>query len=60
MRSSLKAKRDHASLLEDFREFEKSRLVSEDDGGSQDQYFLKERGTLMRNTRQVCMKYEPI
>ncbi|KAL7600209.1 hypothetical protein Lser_V15G22329 [Lactuca serriola] len=53
LRSSLKAKRDHASLLEDFREFEKSRLVSEDDGGSQDQYFLKERGTLMRNTRQM-------
>ncbi|KAI3691311.1 hypothetical protein L2E82_49627 [Cichorium intybus] len=53
LRSSLKAKRDHVSLLEDFREFERSRLVSEDDGGSHEQSLLKERGNLMRNTRQM-------
>ncbi|KAI3664986.1 hypothetical protein L6452_43601 [Arctium lappa] len=53
LRSSLRAKRDHASLLEDFREFERSRSQLEDDGGSQDQSLLKERGTLMRSTGKM-------
>ncbi|XP_024963163.1 Golgi SNAP receptor complex member 1-1-like isoform X4 [Cynara cardunculus var. scolymus] len=53
LRSSLRAKRDHASLLEDFQEFERSRSQLEDDGGSQEQSLLEERGTLMRSTGKI-------
>lgn len=54
LRSSLRAKREHASLLEDFREFDRTRLDLEEGGGSQEQSLLKERATLMRSTGQVC------
>ncbi|KAL4560241.1 hypothetical protein LXL04_032391 [Taraxacum kok-saghyz] len=53
LRSSLRAKREHASLLEDFREFDRTRLDLEDGGSSQEQSLLKERATLMRNTGQM-------
>lgn len=52
-RSSLRAKREHASLLEDFREFDRARLDIEEGGGSQEQSLLKERATLMRSTGQM-------
>ena len=37
------AKKEHASLLEDFREFDRTRLDLEDGGDSYDQALLKER-----------------
>nr|GEU39354.1 Golgi SNAP receptor complex member 1-1-like [Tanacetum cinerariifolium] len=53
LRSSLKAKREHASLLEDFREFDRARLDIEEGCGSHEQSLLKERATIMRNTGQM-------
>ncbi|PWA82876.1 golgi SNAP receptor complex, subunit 1 [Artemisia annua] len=53
LRSSLRAKREHASLLEDFREFDRARLDIEEGGGSHEQSLLKERATIMRNTGQM-------
>ncbi|KAI7749748.1 hypothetical protein M8C21_015603 [Ambrosia artemisiifolia] len=53
LRSSLRAKREHASLLEDFREFDRARLDIEEGSGSQEQSLLKERATLLRSTGQV-------
>ncbi|CAA2986760.1 Golgi SNAP receptor complex member 1-1 [Olea europaea subsp. europaea] len=53
LRSSQRAKKEHASLLEDFREFDRTRLDLEDGGGSYDQALLKERATLNRSTGQV-------
>ncbi|KAG6409463.1 hypothetical protein SASPL_127503 [Salvia splendens] len=48
-----RAKKEHASLLEDFREFDRSRLDLEEVGGSYDQALLKERASLHRNSSQV-------
>ncbi|CAI9759693.1 unnamed protein product [Fraxinus pennsylvanica] len=53
LHSSQRAKKEHASLLEDFREFDRTRLDLEDGGGSYDQALLKERVTLNRSTGQV-------
>ncbi|KAJ9555018.1 hypothetical protein OSB04_009632 [Centaurea solstitialis] len=53
LRSSLRAKREHASLLEDFREFDRTRLDLEEGGGSQEQSLLKERATIIRSTGQT-------
>ncbi|XP_076942373.1 Golgi SNAP receptor complex member 1-1-like [Bidens hawaiensis] len=53
LRSSLRAKREHASLLEDFRELDRARLDIEEGSGSQEQSLLKERATLMRSTGQM-------
>lgn len=50
-RSSLKAKQEHASLLEDFREFDRTRLDLEDGDG--EQALLKEHVGINRNTVQV-------
>ncbi|KAI5647919.1 hypothetical protein M9H77_33924 [Catharanthus roseus] len=44
---------EHASLLEDFREFDRTRLDLEDGSGSYEQAFLKERATLSRNSAQM-------
>ena len=52
-RSSLKAKQEHASLLEDFREFDRTRLDLEEGGGSTEQALLKEHVGINRNTAQV-------
>ena len=54
LRSSLKAKQEHASLLEDFREFDRARLDLEDGVGSTDQALLREHASISRSTGQVC------
>ncbi|GMN49910.1 hypothetical protein TIFTF001_019073 [Ficus carica] len=53
LRSSLRAKKEHASLLEDFREFDRTRLDLEDGGGSAEQALLKEHASISRNTGQM-------
>nr|GMD44021.1 golgi snap receptor complex member 1-1 [Ipomoea batatas] len=53
LRSSHRAKKEHASLLDDFREFDRTRLDLEDDGGSYDQAVLNERASLHRSTGQM-------
>ncbi|OVA01352.1 Golgi SNAP receptor complex [Macleaya cordata] len=55
LRSSLRAKQEHASLLEDFREFDRTRLDLEDGGGSQEQALLKEHASISRSTGQVMV-----
>ncbi|KAF8049552.1 hypothetical protein N665_2183s0014 [Sinapis alba] len=52
-RSSLKAKQEHASLLEDFREFDRTRLDLEEGVGSTEQALLKEHVGINRNTAQM-------
>ncbi|THG08720.1 hypothetical protein TEA_017383 [Camellia sinensis var. sinensis] len=52
LRSSLRAKKEHASLLEDFREFDRTRLDLEESGGSYDQALLKEHASVNRSTGQ--------
>ncbi|KAJ0253478.1 Golgi SNAP receptor complex member 1-1 [Hirschfeldia incana] len=52
-RSSLRAKQEHASLLEDFREFDRTRLDLEDGDGSTEQALLKENVGINRNTAQM-------
>lgn len=54
LRSSLKAKQEHASLLEDFREFDRSRLDFEEGVGSTEQALLKEHRSISRSAGQVC------
>lgn len=56
LRSSLRAKKEHASLLEDFREFDRTRLDMEDGGGSYEQALLKEHAAVSRSTGQVTWK----
>jgi len=51
-RSSLRAKQEHASLLEDFREFDRTRLDLEDGYGSE-QALIKEHMGINRNTAQM-------
>ncbi|XP_021906559.1 Golgi SNAP receptor complex member 1-1 [Carica papaya] len=54
LRSSLRAKQEHASLLEDFREFDRSRIDLEDGVGStEQQLLLKEHAAISRNTGQM-------
>lgn len=53
LRSSLKARKEHASLLEDFREFDRARVDLEDGGGSGEQALLKEHASISRNTGQM-------
>lgn len=52
LRSSLRAKKEHASLLEDFREFDRTRVDLED-GGSAEHALLKERASISRSTGQM-------
>ncbi|MCI07817.1 golgi SNAP receptor complex member 1-1-like, partial [Trifolium medium] len=52
LRSSLKAKQEHASLLDDFKEFDRTRLDLEEGGGSEQQNLLKERASISRSTGQ--------
>ena len=54
LRSSLRAKQEHASLLDDFREFDRTRLDLEEGVGSAEQALLKEHASISRNTGQVC------
>ncbi|XP_074312721.1 Golgi SNAP receptor complex member 1-1-like [Silene latifolia] len=53
LRSSLKAKQEHASLLQDFREFDLNKLDLEEGGNLEDQVLLKEYATISRNTGQL-------
>ncbi|CAO2813535.1 unnamed protein product [Amaranthus hypochondriacus] len=53
LRSSFRAKQEHASLLQDFREFDRSRLDLEEGGDSDERALLKEHATIGRNTRQM-------
>ncbi|XP_060208830.1 Golgi SNAP receptor complex member 1-1-like isoform X2 [Lycium barbarum] len=53
LRSSYRAKKEHGSLLEDFREFDRTRLDLEDGSGSYEQALLNERSSLHRSTGQM-------
>ncbi|KAK2995747.1 hypothetical protein RJ640_025791 [Escallonia rubra] len=53
LRSSLRAKKEHASLVEDFREFDQARVDLEEGGGSYEQALLKEHASLGRSTGQT-------
>lgn len=53
LRSSLRAKQEHASLLDDFREFDRSRLELEDGLGTAEQTLLKEHASVSRSTGQM-------
>ncbi|KAJ9178946.1 hypothetical protein P3X46_010788 [Hevea brasiliensis] len=53
LRSSLIAKQEHASLLEDFREFDRTRLDLEDGVGSTEQALLREHASISRGTGQM-------
>ncbi|KAK9690486.1 hypothetical protein RND81_09G131200 [Saponaria officinalis] len=53
LRSSLRAKQEHASLLQDFREFDRNKLDLEGGGNSEDQALLKERANISRSTGQM-------
>ncbi|PIN23148.1 SNARE protein GS28 [Handroanthus impetiginosus] len=53
LHSSYRAKKEHASLLEDFREFDRTRLDLEDGGGSYEHALLKERASLHRSSGQM-------
>lgn len=52
--SSLRAKREHASLLEDFREYDRTRLDLEEGGDSPEHALLREHASVSRSTGQVC------
>ncbi|CAA0829367.1 Golgi SNAP receptor complex member 1-1 [Striga hermonthica] len=53
LNSSHRAKKEHASLLEDFREFDRTRLDLEEGNGSYEQSLIKERASLHRSTGQM-------
>lgn len=53
LRSSLRAKQEHASLLQDFRDFDRARFDLEENGGSEEQALLKEQAAISRNSGHV-------
>lgn len=53
LQSSLRAKQEHTSLLEDFREFERGRLDLEEGGNSAEQALLKEHASIGQSTVQM-------
>lgn len=53
LRSGLRAKKEHASLLQDFREYDQSRLDLEEGGNSAEQAQLKEHVSISRSTGQM-------
>ncbi|KAL5698855.1 Golgi SNAP receptor complex member 1-1 [Ranunculus cassubicifolius] len=53
LQSSLRAKQEHASLIDDFKEFDRSRLDLEEGDGSADQALLKEHASISRSTGQM-------
>ncbi|KAL6137831.1 hypothetical protein ACLB2K_063120 [Fragaria x ananassa] len=53
LRSSLRAKQEHASLLEDFREFDRSRVDLEAGRDSAENALLKEHASVSRSTGQM-------
>ncbi|KAE8723630.1 Golgi SNAP receptor complex member 1-1 [Hibiscus syriacus] len=50
LHSSLRAKQEHASLLEDFREFDRARLDLEEGVDSTEHALIKENAAISRNT----------
>lgn len=48
--SSLRAKQEHASLLQEFREFDQARVDLEENGGFEGQALLKEQASVNRST----------
>lgn len=54
LRSSLRAKQEHASLLDDFREFDRTRVDLEAGVDSEENALLKEHASVSRSTGQVC------
>ncbi|KAK7270627.1 hypothetical protein RJT34_25931 [Clitoria ternatea] len=53
LRSSLRAKQEHASLLDDFKEFDRTKLDLEEGGVSEQQTLLKEHASISRSTGQM-------
>lgn len=53
LRSSLRAKKEHASLLDDFKEFDWTRLDLEEGAKSEQHTLLKEHASISRNTGHV-------
>ncbi|XP_031481788.1 Golgi SNAP receptor complex member 1-1 [Nymphaea colorata] len=53
LQSSVRAKKEHAALIEDFREFDRTRADLEGNGGSVEQALLKERAAVNRSTGQM-------
>jgi hypothetical protein len=53
LRSSLRAKKEHASLLDNFKEFDRTRLDLEEGGESEQHTLLKEHASISRNTGHV-------
>ncbi|XP_061343276.1 Golgi SNAP receptor complex member 1-1-like [Gastrolobium bilobum] len=53
LRSSLRAKQEHASLLDDFKEFDRTRLDLEEGAGFEKQTLLKEHASISRSTGQM-------
>ncbi|KAK7325289.1 hypothetical protein VNO77_29449 [Canavalia gladiata] len=53
LRSGLRAKQEHASLLDDFKEFDRTRLYLEEGVGSEQQTLLKEYASISRSTGQM-------
>lgn len=53
LRSSLRAKQEHASLLDDFREFDRTRLDLEDGVGSAEEALFREHAAISRSTGQM-------
>lgn len=53
LRSSHRAKQEHASLLDDFKEFDRSRLDLEEGGESEQHTLLREHAAISRNTGHV-------
>ncbi|XP_031113214.1 Golgi SNAP receptor complex member 1-1-like [Ipomoea triloba] len=53
LRSSYRAKKEHASLLDDFREFDRTRLDLEDGGDSYEHALLNEHASIHRSTGQM-------
>lgn len=53
LRSNLRAKQEHASLLDDFKELDRTRLDLEEGGSSEQQNLLKERASISRSTGQM-------
>ncbi|KMT01069.1 hypothetical protein BVRB_9g223240 [Beta vulgaris subsp. vulgaris] len=53
LRSSLRAKQEHASLLQDFREFDRSRVDIEEGEDTEERALLKENASISRGTLQM-------
>ncbi|GAB4850488.1 Golgi SNAP receptor complex member 1-1 [Ancistrocladus abbreviatus] len=53
LHSSLRAKQEHASLLQNFREFDMSKMDLEEGGATVEQALLKEHASISRGTGQM-------